>query len=895
MDSKNRKKVGRYELSKSLGKGGMGEVFLAFDPDCERNVALKCIREDLKEKKSIKERFLKEAKIASQLTHPSILPIYTIHQNDHESFYTMPYIEGETLRQILRKTKEAVKNGDNAHPIGNSIPALIRIFLHVCEAVAYAHSKGILHRDLKPENIIIGKYGEVLIFDWGIANYISKQPVKSSKAAGTVSYMAPERAFGKPSSIATEVYALGVILYQILTLELPFERGNFAAFKKMVSKEKLIDPLQLAPYREIPHEAVHIVKTCLSTKEEERFHNVDQLINQVTKLIEGKPEWSLMAKLQIEKKEDWEFQENILLAKHTAITRHVDFLEWVNLMVSKQIFPDNIRIEADIKIYPDGNGMGILFSIPEIPKRRSMEEGYCLWLGSKKQPTCQLYRSNLLVSENNEFTLKENAFYHVTIEKIKEHVNVSIDHKATLSYYSRLPLTGSHVGILSKDADFEIKNIHIYGSSQSASVSCLAVPDAFFARGDYDTALGEYRRIATSFPGRVEGREAIFRSGLSLIEKSKNSKEQHVLLEQALQEFEQLHHTSGAPLEYLGKSIVYDLLKDPEEEVKCLEFALRKFSKHPLLPILEEHIIYRMHSSSQSMRKSAYQMILLALCYFPKIFKNKDAKKLLDSLQKHWEVPYFFAEKDKSNTYIFIAILLAFWVKKLSLLLEMPKNLLKNKQVDISALENIAFSLLELGYMKEVKKYLNEYGSYIPSKELFLLAAEKKDDLFNSLFQHNLSALESKLVIYVAKELLLEGKKINKWLESLKDKCAKEDRIHYDELLCWAYLIDKEYEKAKELISLYDKKSLLHTAYGAFIYATESAEKAMIYFSQAEESLYPPTYMLPGHFLNGNIDEHSEWMEQAFYWEKKELFRRLTLFFRVVGNSKKEKYFKSRL
>src|ERR1700722_14845651 len=165
-------KIGPFELLRSLGKGGMGEVFLGKDPSCGRLIAIKKIRDDLSKHKTMQERFLREAKIAAQLTHPSIIPIYSICDDKDGLYYTMPYVEGETLKEILLKTRQQEKKGEPLHPIGSSVPALIRIFLDICQAVAYVHARGILHRDLKPENIIIGKYGEVVILDWGLADFV---------------------------------------------------------------------------------------------------------------------------------------------------------------------------------------------------------------------------------------------------------------------------------------------------------------------------------------------------------------------------------------------------------------------------------------------------------------------------------------------------------------------------------------------------------------------------------------------------------------------------------------------------------------------------------------------------------------------------------------------------
>jgi len=218
----------------------MGEVFLVYDSDCRREIALKCIRPEYLDNKIIFQRFVKEGHIASQLTHPSIIPIYSLSQDANLPYYTMPFIDGKNLKQILIETFEQEKNPQNATiPVG-SIQSLTRVFLTICEAVAYAHSQQIIHRDLKPENILVGKYGEVLIFDWGVAdkiqNIANEDPsyaleelgfqnlTSPGKIIGTLSFLAPERFKGAPANYQTDVYSLGVMLYMILTLRLPFHR-----------------------------------------------------------------------------------------------------------------------------------------------------------------------------------------------------------------------------------------------------------------------------------------------------------------------------------------------------------------------------------------------------------------------------------------------------------------------------------------------------------------------------------------------------------------------------------------------------------------------------------------------------------------------------------------------
>ena len=312
------KKIDHYLILKSLGKGGMGEVFLAYDPVCKREVALKQIRQDLISHSIIKERFLREARVAAQLTHPSIIPIFSIDPGPEKTYYTMPYVEGETLKQILKQSFEEEKTGEIQHPIGSSLLALMRVFLSVCEAIAYTHSKGIVHRDLKPDNIIVGKYGEVLLLDWGLADFIGKTEAYNEeegdelenykdltspgKVPGTLNYIAPERVLGHPSQTTTDIYSLGVILYQLLTLRVPFQRTSVKTFRKSMHLEKLTDPVEIAPYRDIPQHLADIAKHCLRFLPEERYNCVDEIILELKSFLEGKPEWIPIAELKIEEK-----------------------------------------------------------------------------------------------------------------------------------------------------------------------------------------------------------------------------------------------------------------------------------------------------------------------------------------------------------------------------------------------------------------------------------------------------------------------------------------------------------------------------------------------------------------------------------------------------------------
>ena len=864
--------IGPYSIMGSLGKGGMGEVYLAKDPFCGRKVALKRIRPELKDNRVIQSRFLREAKVASALSHPSIVPILSIQSSPPDVYYTMPYVEGETLRQILKGAKS----------ISRSIPALARIFLQVCEAVAYTHSKGILHRDLKPENIIVGKYGEVMILDWGIADFIDQigkeKPLpakkipgedltKPGKITGTLAYMAPERLTGTSSSVQTDIYALGIILYQMLTLQLPFQRKTIAAFRKSADLEELVDPIEMAPYRDIPHQLAAVCHKCLAKSIEERFQSVEEFILEIKNFIEGRPEWILTAQLDLKRKEDWQFQENMLLAKHIAITRSLDVTEWAALMVSRATFAINCRLDAAVKLGKTGQGLGLLLSVPETTEGKMLEEGYCLWIGSEKHPACQLFRNNVQVMEAKSLCLQPDTWHDIRIEKVDDHLRFYLDGALKLSFASHLPLPAAHVGLLHKDGDFEIKNLKVFDGSHNVMVGCLAVPNSFLSHKFYDLALQEYRRIGQCFPGRMEGREALFRAGLTLLEKAKIEKgksEREKLFSLALKEFEKLYRTPGAPLEYLGKSLVYEALGDAQEEAKCLELALRKFPKHPLLPMLKEHIVYRIHESSLNDRESAYRIILLAIRHIPDLLENPDTLSLIESLEKNWEtLPFFEKSQDRPTQ---IAIQLAFWLNNAPILAEIAEA-----PIDNISLGNALFCLLELN--ADLKAFAH------PLEIQSLAEPLPKKLTFN----------QARSLYYLLQEALTKDLDLFESTFKKLDTRFLPARPYFDALGAWCYLLQKKYAEASLLFEKYPATTLnqeaspLHFPYGVYLYLTEGAKWGQRHFSLALDTPYPPTTALPSLFLTHRIDDKKGWIQRAFWWEKKELHRQLELFYKTVG------------
>jgi serine/threonine-protein kinase len=229
----------RFEVLRQLGAGGAGEVVAALDHDIGRKVALKKIRAEVKSPVALL-RFVEEIRTIGRLEHPNIIPIHDVGVDERGDYYfVMKYVDGETLESIIAK----LRDGDPAYHREYTFEHRVQVFRGVLEAVAFAHANGIVHRDLKPANVMVGKYGEVLVMDWGIAKAIRdpgpgvddalREPTAEADGdersrfwrtqvgglIGTPAYMSPEQARGEPVDERSDVYALSVMLHELLCLK----------------------------------------------------------------------------------------------------------------------------------------------------------------------------------------------------------------------------------------------------------------------------------------------------------------------------------------------------------------------------------------------------------------------------------------------------------------------------------------------------------------------------------------------------------------------------------------------------------------------------------------------------------------------------------------------------
>ncbi len=458
--------------------------------------------------------------------------------------------------------------------------------------------------------------------------------------------------------------------------------------------------------------------------------------------------------------------------------------------------------------------------IPEAGERVLINDGYCLWLGSDINKSTKLLRNNVEVVHAPDIFLKRDQKYHVRFEKIDQTIHFYLNGLLQFSYIAYLPLIGTHIGLLSRDWDFELSDLNISVGSLSVLVNCLSVPDTFLALKDYHKALSEYRRIAYSFSGRAEGREALFRAGITLIEEARESPDKAQLLELALKEFEKLHGTPGAPLEYLGKALVYQELNETEEEIKCYELAYRRYGKHPLLPILQEQIIARMHGVSRYDRVATYQFVLLCARHLPLSAMGAHTRRLFTSLQRHWEPLYFILDhfsdaKSKKEHDISLTIQLAFWLAKPYILEEILTALQQRPELPLTWISNGIFSLLELGcgtLAQQIWDGVKERVDPSQHKMVELALACKKYSVESSLSaffvdpKYTLTPEELRTLIYLLEQALDSGKTdliLRSVAQLVHCELSFDSSLALNTYQISAYLQEKNWKRAGELIETY--------------------------------------------------------------------------------------------
>lgn len=263
----------RYQIIRSIGEGGMANVYLAYDTILDRNVAVKVLRGDLANDEKFVRRFQREAISASSLSHPNIVEMYDVGEDDGKYFIVMEYLEGQTLKSLIKKRGAL------------TLTEVIDIMLQLTSGLACAHQSYIIHRDIKPQNIVILDDGRVKITDFGIAMALnSNELTQTNSVMGSVHYLPPEQANGTGSTIKSDIYSSGILMYELLTGKLPFKGENAVEIAIKQMKDPIPSITEFHP--EIPQSVENIILKATAKNPKNRYDNVNEMYDDLKTCLE---------------------------------------------------------------------------------------------------------------------------------------------------------------------------------------------------------------------------------------------------------------------------------------------------------------------------------------------------------------------------------------------------------------------------------------------------------------------------------------------------------------------------------------------------------------------------------------------------------------------------------
>jgi serine/threonine protein kinase/tetratricopeptide (TPR) repeat protein len=268
--------AGRYEIIEELGKGGMGRVYRVEDKKLEQEIALKLIKPDVAKDGKAVERFRNELKLARNIRHKNVCAMFDLGETEGSHFITMEYVRGEDLKGFIHRSGQL------------AIGTAVRIAQQVCEGLSEAHKLGVVHRDLKSNNIMIDKEGSVRIMDFGIARFLEGKGLTGAGVMiGTPEYMSPEQVEGKEVDQRSDIYSLGIILYEMVTGSLPFEGDTPFSIGMKHKAEKPRDPKELNA--QIPDDLDRLILRCLEKDKEKRYSSAGEVLSELIGIEKGIP------------------------------------------------------------------------------------------------------------------------------------------------------------------------------------------------------------------------------------------------------------------------------------------------------------------------------------------------------------------------------------------------------------------------------------------------------------------------------------------------------------------------------------------------------------------------------------------------------------------------------
>ncbi|MHC5077442.1 MAG: protein kinase domain-containing protein [Planctomycetota bacterium] len=547
------RRIGRYEILSEIGRGGMGAVYKV------RHEELGSVADSEEEV----QRFQQEAKAAAMLNHPGIVQVHDVGEDEGVHYFTMDFVEGRPLDRVIDEERITPRRA-------------VEIVHAVAEALAFAHGKGVLHRDIKPANIFISAGGNPLLGDFGLAKRVesSVQLTQSGTTLGTPAYMSPEQVEGASLVDArSDVYSLGAVLYELLTLRPLFEGATALNVMYRVLHDDPIPPRKLS--ENVHQDIENICLKCIEKEPERRYPNVQAMAEDVARYLNGEPilakppgmfsvlfrkirrrkalaistvavlvaaaavavalgvyyaekarekgEWVLVFEDDFERDElgppwktvigEWEIHDGAL-----CCLKQSD-----NIIVILEKYPGDVRIEYDA--WAVDWPVCSLSCFLNSSDRNPIQEGYYLGFGDNMNKRSYILRRQAYVANNTGALVRNGHKHKIVGERIGSKITLSVDSQVVNAYTDYFPLSSAehaHVGFYSWFSHAHFDNVRIYTKIGSEKLTRVEAADMLFEEGAYDRAAKEYGDAQKSLRGN-EADVVRFKEALTSIKAGEHS------------------------------------------------------------------------------------------------------------------------------------------------------------------------------------------------------------------------------------------------------------------------------------------------------------------------------------------------------------------------------------
>ncbi len=561
----------RFAVEYSLGRGATSEVWLAHDRDFDRDVAIKYLAPTGAAPTNEQRRFLREARVTAGLEHPNIVPVHDLgHSADGGLFMVMRSITGQSLGDRIR---DAIEAGQTEIEPVNTV---VNIFLKVCDAIAYAHSKNVLHRDIKPDNIMVGDFGEVVLVDWGTALDLAQEPDARS-LVGTPAYMSPEQARGENIGPEGDIYCLGASLFHALYLRHPLHPVELHEEYWKLKCAGAIDPPTAAEAARVPRHLQAIILKAMAPDAKNRYHTVRDLASDLEKWQAGlavtafRDPWtvrlarwhrrrawllwpaaivllgaaatgSYLYQQHLKELSDWgrpileeDFSKGDWKRRWSCTTPDA-FTAVDGRLVSQNTRGANIfynqRLTGSVAVEYDGEILkgakpcdlsiiwceGNVFATaqPQIDSKGGRTLN--IQAGAYDNVAAVINASDPEGEHRESYqrlVLEPGRVYHFRVIIDGNHIEQQIDGQTYCVYDPIFPCTSGYIGLYAYYPGKAFSHLKIYNKGVAQKVSVLAIGDNLFQLGDYDRAATFYQRVVDSQPGTDVADAAVYRQGLS--------------------------------------------------------------------------------------------------------------------------------------------------------------------------------------------------------------------------------------------------------------------------------------------------------------------------------------------------------------------------------------------